>query len=248
MSSEESEEKKKSDWHKERTPILKNVEKSIALRKTTLKKISDIQKDLDESTEHIRNDITRLGNIQGILRDSNAYLPINPVTKGTVDIMTSLSIHDLEAAQFLASKSEVLRTNANRFHGTVVVSGSMVSSMATTTFNMTESMENREPAQPLIVGINEPTTQDRRAELSAELSEIESRLATKLEGAWQTIYDLSKDDRFLQAASSIRELISDVLHSVAPDDQVKTTQWFTKETESGNPTQRQRARYDAWSE
>lgn len=243
MSAEESEQNEKSNWHKKRRPILKNIEKSITLRKTTLKNISDVQQDLDKTTELIKYDITRLGQIEGVFANNNAYLPTNPVTRGTVDIMTNLSTHDSEAAQFLASTSKIIRTNVDRFLGTAIVSGSMVSSIATTTINMADSMENKETIQPFIIGINEPTARDRKIELSPKLSEIDNRLATKLEGAWQTLHDVSKADRFLQSASSSRELISDLLHLLCPDEQVKAMPWFKEETASGNPTQRQQARY-----
>lgn len=243
MSAEESGQNQKSNWHKKRTPILENIEKAITLRKFTLKDLSDAQKNLDEATELIKYDITRLDQIKGIFANNTAYLPTNPVTEGSVDIMTNLSAHDSEAAQFLASTSKFIRTNTDRFRGTVIVSGSTVSSMATTAIQMADSMENNEAIQPFIIEIKEPTARDRKIELCSKLSEIDNRLATKLEGAWQTLHDVSKADRFLQAASSARELISDLLHLLSPDDQVKAMPWFKKETESGNPTQRQRARY-----
>lgn len=243
LSDEESEQNQKSNWHKKRAPILENIEKAITLRKFTLEDISNARKNLDEATELIKYDITRLDQIGGIFANNIAFLPTNPVTEGSVDIMTNLSRHDLEAAQFLASTSKSIKTNTDRFRGTVIVSGSMVSSMATTAIHVADSMENKEVIQPFIIKIREPTVRDREIKLSSKLSEIDNRLATKLEGAWQTLHDVSKADRFLQAASSARELISDLLHLLSPDDQVKAVPWFKKETERGDPTHRQRARY-----
>lgn len=75
------------------------------------------------------------------------------------------------------------------------------------------------------------------------MSAIESRLSIKLEGSWQTLQDTSKVDRHLQAASSARELISDLLHTLSPDEKVYLMTWFKSKTSNGKPTQKQRARY-----
>lgn len=86
-------------------------------------------------------------------------------------------------------------------------------------------------------------TESTTKKLSYCLKQIELRLSVKLDGVWLTLRDRSKKDIFLQASSSMRELISDTLYTLAPNEKVEKTSWFKPETKNGKLSQRQRAYY-----
>jgi hypothetical protein len=88
-----------------------------------------------------------------------------------------------------------------------------------------------------------PNPITERKALGARLNSIEPRLYEKFEGMWQTLTDTTKRDRFRQAAHSMREVISELLQVLAPEEQVKQAKWWKPETESKKPTQRQRVKY-----
>jgi hypothetical protein len=82
-----------------------------------------------------------------------------------------------------------------------------------------------------------------RDSFARKLETIEPRLRTKFEGVWQTYNDTSKKDRVRQAAHSMREVLSEFLQVLSPDDDVKRAEWWKSETNDGRPSQRQRVKY-----
>ena|GEM_PF-2963376 len=88
-----------------------------------------------------------------------------------------------------------------------------------------------------------PTPFEKRKQLESELREIDERIANIYVGAWQTINDTSKKDRFRQASHSMKDLLSQFLDLLAPAEKVKNAEWYIPENTSKKPTQRQRARY-----
>lgn len=245
MPSGESEENEndKTKWNRKKKFIIDNFNEAIKDREKALDEVSRSQQNLNRVTGVLSDEILRIQQMQNIYQNNNVYLHFNPVTEGSFDVMMSLSISDASNATTIASAASKIRTNTESLLGTAIATGSTVSSMVSTTVHLSENMENKEAIFVDLKPIVEPTPYDRRIELSSKLSEIEPRLSTKLDGAWQTIQDKSKEDRFLQSASSARELISDLLHLLAPDDQVAEMEWFAPETENGRPSQRQRSRF-----
>jgi hypothetical protein len=208
----------------------------------TLKIISATQFKLGEAVGYLTNDQIRLGQMKTVLA-SEAYVPDNPVNASSIDVMNSLSVNELGSAKYMVSTAGALRTNADSLVGSALTSGSIVASMASTTFYLTERMIDTAPIAPLIEELRKPTAQDRLKELSRKLFGIGKELSTKLNGAWKTLNDFSKDDRVSQSSHSARELISDILIELAPDEKVVEREWFKPETSNGRPTQRQRAKY-----
>lgn len=96
--------------------------------------------------------------------------------------------------------------------------------------------------EPVIKESELPSPLEARKTFSQELAKIELRLSEKFDGAWGTINDTTKPDRFRQAAHSMREVLSDFLEILAPDNKVKETIWF-KSCGEEQPTQRLRAKY-----
>jgi hypothetical protein len=85
-------------------------------------------------------------------------------------------------------------------------------------------------------------TEERWA-FAEKLKTIEPRLCSKFEGMWQTLSDITKKDRHRQAAHSMREVLSEFLQVLSPDDEVKKAGWWKPETQNGKPSQRQRVKY-----
>lgn len=238
----EERERYKYKWIEKKSPLVKNLDETIALNEETLRSISAARASINEATTVLKNDQMRLYQIREVYK-SNAYLPDNPVTTSSVAIMTSLSVTGKESARHMASLAGAIKTNTDSFTGSTLTSGSIVASMASATVYMADRMIDLEPVLPVITAMRESTAQNRQSELSTKLATIEPRLETKLHGAWQTLNDTSKEDRFSQAANSAREVISDLLIILAPDDKVVLMHGFKPETENGRPSQRQRARY-----
>lgn len=82
--------------------------------------------------------------------------------------------------------------------------------------------------EPVLKEAEAPNPIQRRKQIHAKLKEIEPRLGEKFDGAWKTIEDNTKPDRFRQAAHSMREVLSDFEHILAPDDLIIETGWFKK--------------------
>lgn len=243
MNSEEPQIKDDLWWKTKKQPILANLNIGMEEREKALSEISKSQDALSRLGELMWNQVGQLRQMKGIYGNDIAYIRQNPITEGSVDIMTNLSTYDVETAKRLASDASAMRNGVESFWVSADASGSLTASMATTTVHLAQTMENSNMVLPLIETINRPTPNQRRMKLSPLLSEIDERLSIKLKGAWQTIQDRSKADRFLQSASSARELISDLLHTLAPTKKVKSMKWFKPETADGNPIQKQRARF-----
>ena len=240
----EIEELNRKKWNKKKVPIVKNIKEGIENREKALRQISYLHGNLDKATDKIKEELSLLRPMGQIYWNNQAYLRLNPVMDGSVSIMTKFSEYDVEYTRRVVSEAAKIKTNTDMFLGTLNISGSMTASnMSAVTTYLASNMENNEGILLSVEQIKEPSFRDRRNDLIPKLRAIETRFSTKLEGAWQTLQDGSKSDRFLQAASSARELISDLLSFLAPDDEVIKTTWFNPERDNGLPTQRQRARY-----
>lgn len=237
-------EKNQEQWNDIKKPILKNVRTGITNRENTLKNIEATQKNLGKSTDIIKEELRRLYFLEKIYDNNKVNPPLNEVVNGQIGTMTTYSYNDVYYSEQLNAESQFLKTNAEYLLGTLTASGLVTTSnMTSITSYLIDGVENNGDINEYIKQIENPSARDRRIELQKKLKEINTRFSQKLEGAWQTLQDESKTDRFLQAASSARELISDVLCYLAPDEEVKKMNWFEKQRENGLPTQKQRARY-----
>ncbi len=77
--------------------------------------------------------------------------------------------------------------------------------------------------------------------LASRLIDYFSR--TVLLGALRVVDDDQNPIRGNLFASAIREVLTHMLHELAPDDDVKRCDWFSAETEDERPTRAQRQRY-----
>lgn len=232
------------DWKKKKKPIISNLNKSIENREKILENIDYSQFSLYEIGDQMNDELSRLYSMRNLLQNDDIHIQLNPATEGSIDSIAYFSASDVQNTEQLVAGMDTVQTDIDLLKRTVKISmGTAIPSMTSGIVLMTEHMEPRSHVYQYTEILKDPTPRDRRNELSAKLSVINSRLPKKLEGAWQTLQDHSKVDRFLQAASSIRDLISDFLKTLAPDDNVKSMKWFQPETQTGKPSQKQRARY-----
>ena len=88
-----------------------------------------------------------------------------------------------------------------------------------------------------------PSPFEKRQELKSELEKINAPLASMFEGAWQTLMDKSKLDRYRQAAHSMRNLITNLLNLLAPHEEVKQAEWYKQISTKNQATRPQRVKY-----
>jgi hypothetical protein len=229
-------------WNEKKKAIIGNINEAMDSNEETLKIISDTQVKLGEAGKYLTYNQIRLAQMKRIL-NSEAYVPDNPVNAGSITIMNSLSTNELGSAKYMFSTAGAMRTNADSLVGSTLTSGSLVASMASSTVYLAERMVDTGPIMPLLEELKKPTAHDRLKELAPKLFEIGESLSTKLNGSWETLSDFSKDDRVSQSAHSARDLISDILIKLAPDEKVMKMEWFKPETREGRPSQKQRAKY-----
>lgn len=87
--------------------------------------------------------------------------------------------------------------------------------------------------------MNDPNAM--REQIAARLPNDGMR--TVLDAAFEASQDAKSKLRGNTFAMAMRELITDLLHSLAPDDMVKACSWFVVESKDGRPTRAQRQRY-----
>lgn len=221
------------------------VDGAIKSLDMTLREIDKSRLSLDEAGDLVKEDRLRLRSMRDIYACNEIHPKNwNPVFEGSIDMMIGLSEYENENAQGLASAASTIGIGTDAFLAKMTVSaGTAVTVMETTTVHLAKQLRNMEVVLPHIEAIQKPSARDRRIELSSKLSGIDPRFVSKLDGSWQTLQDGSKVDRYRQAASSARELVSDVLSVLAPDNEVESMGWFKPERENEKPTLAQKARY-----
>lgn len=154
--------------------------------------------------------------------------------------LESLVVSGADNATRALETASALEKTIPHFSAVVASGGTLVLSIAEITRNIAESSED---TSKLVESWNLPTPRENQNALSSKLHEIATRLEDKLNGAWQTLVDRTKVDRFRQASSSMRELISDTLQVLAPDSRIQETSWFSQNDPNRRPTHAERAYY-----
>lgn len=225
----------------EKRKIYSNLKKIRKNYRQARKNIEKIQTSLDETSRNIDEQLYWYDNFE------QHYIRYFPNLSGVPAELYNGSYSRLVASGLAVSdkirqRTESMATDFSSLNASVSSAGSLVPSIVHVARHVTEKYGTEE-AKDYVIRWNQPTESDNQKRLSYFLKQIEPRLSIKLDGAWQTLKDRSKKDRFLQASSSMRELISDTLLILAPNEKVEKTPWFNKETNDGKPSQRQRAYY-----
>ncbi|QND61690.1 hypothetical protein [Mesorhizobium huakuii] len=81
--------------------------------------------------------------------------------------------------------------------------------------------------------------------LAARLQELlTDEFSTQvLSGSMMALWVTANPLRLSHFSAGLRELYGHTLHTVAPDDEVKSCEWFSAETQDGRPSRRQRIRF-----
>jgi hypothetical protein len=234
MSQSEKSRKKPLYQYTETKEIVENLNRAIEFNENALKSTGKAQTNIGNAVEVIKEKTSKLYCLKEFYENQYACLSDNDVARDSIAVMASLSDSEKRSTEHLAIVAGVVEKSAHTLMGTVSTSNAVVGNMGSSTYYIYQQVINPESIGHTIDKINEPTAKQRKELLLPKLKVIKPELADKLEGAWQTLYDSSKVDRFRQAATSIRELMSDVLQILAPDKKVKAMPWFKPETDKEN--------------
>ena len=205
----------------------------------TREEVDKSKASLDETyreLDDVTNRYKRFDKFFGQIR----VLPRGSFSEMQKETLGSLLVSGCSNASAALSTAVSLGKSISPFSAVVASGGSVSVNVAEVTRAIAMGSKN---ASRLVEEWNLPTPKENQQRLGPMLQKIRPSLETKLSGAWQTLYDRSKIDRFSQASSSMRELISETLQVLAPDKAVKETSWFKPERKNGRPTQEQRAYY-----
>lgn len=86
-----------------------------------------------------------------------------------------------------------------------------------------------------------PKPIERKNEIANKLNEVSPKLKKMFVSAWQAFLDESKERDIIYSAHAMREVLSEFLNILAPDEKVKCKDWC--ELSNGKPTQPTRVRF-----
>ena len=225
-------EEKKKETQRRVGYIITNYKEARQIIDQSKRQLNDTAREFDEM-------INRYGIVNRFYGQVST-MPKSSFSQFQEATMGSLLVSGADNATMAVDRAREIERSIPHFSA-VIASGSTI---ALSIVDIIRSMaESSEETRELVAELNLPTPKENQGVLSPKLQEIEPRLATKLNGAWQTLFDTNKDDRFCQSSSSMRELISDTLQVLAPDSLVRETPWFRRNDPNRRPTQTERAYY-----
>jgi hypothetical protein len=222
---------------KEDTPrrfdyIITNYRKARQSIDQSKLKLNDTSRELDE----VINKYSMLNKFYGQV----STMPTRSFSEFQKANLESLLVSGADNATMALGRAREIEKTIPHFSAVVASGSTLVLGIAEIARNIAESSEGTRKA---VAGWNLPTPRENQNALSSKVHEIEPRLEVKLNGAWQTLFDRTKVDRFRQSSSSMRELISDTLQVLAPDSGIQETSWFPQNNPNRKPTQAERAYY-----
>lgn len=240
------------NYSKKRVAIIRETKKAIKNYSVVKEEISKERGDLDTIEGTIDENIDKLDKATKLFE----VLPEEQVTNPS-PVLGSFIASASELAESAYAHSEYFREGFQRISdetdlliGTTTVADSSGNTiMNVSSFAAKTAALNYPEIEDLTRELILPSRYEKKEELEHELRKIDERLANMFVGAWQTLRDTSKRDRYRQASSSMRELLSHFLDHLAPPKEVKKADWYKPElNEETNkirkkPTQRSRAKY-----
>jgi hypothetical protein len=88
-----------------------------------------------------------------------------------------------------------------------------------------------------------PTPYEKKEKAQTLLKEVDQRISEEYDEVWRIRMDENRKTRCILASHLMREIISELLQNLAPDEKVMVQEWYVKETLNGRPSQKQRTRY-----
>lgn len=233
------------DIREKKKNIIKESDEAIEQLENIKEEASEGKSALTEIESRVTEDIFNLKksrNIWAAIPDDNLLHP-SPQ-------LGSLGVSGCTLTTSMYNQSSLLKKKVQQHvEGIRNLYPTMVANTTTSSTILTVSLGAGKTLLPVLPQIEAvlkeaeaPNPIERRKQMHAILKGIEPRLAEKFDGAWKTLEDKMKPDRFRQAAHSMREVFSDLEHILAPDDLIKETEWF-KNSGQEKITQRLRVKY-----
>jgi hypothetical protein len=227
-------------------PILKNLLKTRANYSETKEGATQIRVNLDafeSKRDEGINKITKAITLYEAISEEQVSNPSSAL--GSLNTSGSyLSEKALEHSERFKDDFETYIHTSVSLLGTANVSdvsGNVILNVAEATAKI---VALRDPeVEEVIRELDLPSPFEKRQELKSELEKINASLASMVEGAWQTLMDESKLDRYRQAADSMRDVITNLLNLLAPHEEVKQAEWYEQIADKNQATRNQRVKY-----
>lgn len=229
-----------------REDIIKNNYIAVSNYCKVKKDAEKVKGELDNFVIKIDENINRLNKSNKLLES----LPQEQLSNPSPELIYLIDSGS-EFSESIRNHSDQFKDNSQRIGdeitslmGSAVVVDASGNAMLSISSSIAISISQEYPQiNTVIEDLKLPTPHEKRKQLESELREIDERIAHLYVGAWQTINDTSKKDRFRQASHSMRELLSQFLDLLSPAEEVINSEWYEPEHTSKKPTQRQRAKY-----
>jgi len=234
----------------------KSSEKQEAIRREieeTIRNYSVIREDVLKVTGKLHNMVGQIDeNVDRLGKANRIYksLPEELFSKPS-PVLDSLIASGSELAGGVYAHSEYFKGSIQRIRDesdSLIVTTAVVDASFNTTSNVLISIAKIAVLQDPKIGelievLELPSPFGKRKELESDLRKIKERLADMYEGAWQTLRDKSKLDRYRQAAHSMRDVITNLLNLLAPHKEVKRAEWYEQISGTNSVTRPQRVKY-----
>lgn len=227
-------------------PILKNLLKTRENYSETKKGATQIRVNLDtiesKMDEGIDN-LTKTIALYGAISEEQVSNP-SSVLDSLNASGSYLSEKALEHSERFKHDFLTYTRTSDSLLGTFNVSdasGNVILNVATATAKIVALSDPE--IEELIREQDLPSPFEKWQELKSELEKINTKLASMFEGAWQTLMDKSKQDRYRQAAHSMRDVITNLLNLLAPHEEVKQAEWYKQISTKNQATRPQRVKY-----
>ncbi len=240
------------NFSKKRETIIRETKKAIKNYSVVKEEISKERGDLDTIAGTMDENIFTLDKVSKLFE----ALPEEQVTNPS-PVLGSFIDSESELAGSACAHSEHFRDSFQRISNEtdLLIGATMVADASGNTIMNVSSFVAKTVAshypqiKELMSELELPSPFEKRKELEYELRKIDEGLANMFVGAWQTLRDTSNRDRYRQASSSMRELLSHFLDHLAPPKEVKKADWYEPEWDKEKkkfrkkPTQRARVKY-----
>ena len=234
----------------------KSSEKQEAIRREieeTIRNYSVIREDILKVTGKLHNMVGKIDeNVDRLGKANRVYksLPEELFSKPS-PVLDSLIASGSELAGGVYAHSEYIKGSIQRIRDesdSLIVTTAVVDASFNTMSNVLISIAKIAVLQDPKIGelievLELPSPFEKRKELESDLRKIDERLADMYEGAWQTLMDKSKLDRYRQTAHSMRDVITNLLNLLAPHEEVKRAEWYEQISATNQVTRRQRVKY-----
>lgn len=228
--------------------MLDNFSETISNYSAVKGQIPSIRTSLDEFEERMDKDIAnsqRSAEILRMLPDDFLRNPSQPIASGLNSVFY-ISENALEHSKQSVRSFQAISSDIASLTGSTAETTSLMSNSGLLTSLQLSETASRDYSwiRPKLRSINFPTPLEKKDEVATKLMEVKPNLKTEFDGTWQTFRDGSEKDRHKQAAHSMREILSDFLQVLAPDDRVRNASWFEPdETARNGITQKHRVKY-----